>query len=165
MPKRSYPFDSLAPPQIKTHVGQKELCQGVCGDSFKREIFERTKKLLFSGAKSIMGNQGNQIKNSNTEVETPVHELLTGQTTIGQDGKLHRSSRTLQPVEGPRACYSCVRSVGETEACRLCERHICRDCSQSCTCCSAITCSNCTVLIDGDLGEQAFCTTCSEYEQ
>ncbi|XP_075699947.1 apoptosis regulatory protein Siva isoform X3 [Rhinoderma darwinii] len=91
MPKRSYPFDSLAPPQLKTHVGQKELIQGVCGESLKREIFERTKKLLFSGAKAVMGSQS---KNRNPEGESPVHDLLTGQTTIGQDGKLHRSSRT-----------------------------------------------------------------------
>ncbi|XP_075699946.1 apoptosis regulatory protein Siva isoform X2 [Rhinoderma darwinii] len=161
MPKRSYPFDSLAPPQLKTHVGQKELIQGVCGESLKREIFERTKKLLFSGAKAVMGSQS---KNRNPEGESPVHDLLTGQTTIGQDGKLHRSSRTSQPVEGSRACSSCVRSVGEKEACKQCERYICRDCSKSCSCCSTTTCSDCTVLVDGDLGERAFCTPCSVYE-
>ncbi|KAG8561264.1 hypothetical protein GDO81_015311, partial [Engystomops pustulosus] len=122
---------------------------------------ERTKKLLFSGAKAIMGNQN---KNTNPE-ENPVHELLMGQTTIGQDGKLHRSSRTsAQPVEGSIACSSCVRSVGEKEACKQCERYICRNCSKSCGCCSAITCSNCTVLVDGDLGEREFCTACSVYE-
>ncbi|KAG8561265.1 hypothetical protein GDO81_015311, partial [Engystomops pustulosus] len=121
---------------------------------------ERTKKLLFSGAKAIMGNQN---KNTNPE-ENPVHELLMGQTTIGQDGKLHRSSRTSQPVEGSIACSSCVRSVGEKEACKQCERYICRNCSKSCGCCSAITCSNCTVLVDGDLGEREFCTACSVYE-
>ncbi|XP_069590362.1 apoptosis regulatory protein Siva isoform X2 [Ranitomeya imitator] len=164
MPKRSYPFDSLAAPQLKTHVGQKELVQGVCGESLKREIFERTKKLLFSGAKAIMGNQGTQTKNNNPEGETPVHELLTGQTTIGQDGRLQRSSRTSQPVEVSRACSSCVRSVGDKEACKHCERYICRDCSKLCSSCSSITCSNCTVLIDGDLGERAFCTACSVFE-
>ncbi|XP_066464247.1 apoptosis regulatory protein Siva isoform X2 [Eleutherodactylus coqui] len=164
MPKRSYPFDSLAAPQLKTRVSQKELAQGVCGDSLKREIFERTKKLLFSGAKAIMGNQGVQNKNGHPEGETPVHELLMGQTTIGQDGKLHRSSRTSPPVEASRACSSCVRSVGEKEACRQCERYICRGCSRSCDCCSATTCPDCTVLVDGDLGERAFCTACSVYE-
>ncbi|XP_073426521.1 apoptosis regulatory protein Siva isoform X1 [Dendrobates tinctorius] len=165
MPKRSYPFDSLAAPQLKTHVGQKELVQGVCGESLKREIFERTKKLLFSGAKAIMGSQGTQNKSSNPEGETPVHELLTGQTTIGQDGRLHRSSRTsVQPVEGTRACSSCVRSVGDKEACKYCERYICRDCSKACSSCFSIACSNCTVLIDADLGERAFCTACSVFE-
>ncbi|CAI9541837.1 unnamed protein product [Staurois parvus] len=93
MPKRSYPFDSFAPPQMKTRIGQKELSQGVCGESLKREIFERTKKLLFSGAKSIMGNQSNQNKN-NVEMDNTPPELLTGQTTIGQDGRLHRASHT-----------------------------------------------------------------------
>ncbi|XP_018411874.1 PREDICTED: apoptosis regulatory protein Siva isoform X2 [Nanorana parkeri] len=163
MPKRSYPFDCLAPPQLKTHIGQKELSQGVCGDGLKREIFERTKKLLFSGAKAIMGNQPHQNK-TNAEMDSPVPELLTGQTTIGQDGKLHRASQTPVPAGASKACSTCVRSVGDKEACKLCDQNICRNCSKSCSCCSAVICSFCTVPVDGDLGEQVFCTTCSVYE-
>ncbi|KAM9294184.1 apoptosis regulatory protein Siva [Gastrophryne carolinensis] len=161
MPKRSYPFDSLAPPQLKTRIGQKELSQGVCGDSLKREIFEKTKKLLFSGAKAILGSQ----QNKNTEVEIPVAELLTGQTTIGQDGKLHRAPHTTPaPVDGVKACSSCVRSVGDKEMCKQCERFICRHCSKSCSCCASVTCSFCSVVVDGDVEERVYCTSCSAYE-
>ncbi|XP_075047849.1 apoptosis regulatory protein Siva isoform X2 [Mixophyes fleayi] len=163
MPKRSYPFESLAPPQLKTHISQKELSQGVCGEHLKREIFEKTKKLLFSGAKAIMGSQAFQNKN-NSEGENPIPELLTGQTTIGQDGKLHRASQTSLPAGGSKACSSCVRSVGDKEACKQCERYTCRNCSKSCSCCSAISCSYCTVIIDSDLGERVYCTACSVYE-
>ncbi|XP_063803488.1 apoptosis regulatory protein Siva isoform X2 [Pseudophryne corroboree] len=163
MPKRSYPFESLAPPQLKTHISQKELSQGVCGEHLKREIFEKTKKLLFSGAKAIMGSRVHQNKN-NPEGNNPVHELLTGQTTIGQDGKLHRAPQTSLPVGGTKACSSCVRSVGDKEACKHCERYICSQCSTPCSCCSAVSCSYCTVVVDGDLGERVFCTACSVYE-
>ncbi|XP_068110335.1 apoptosis regulatory protein Siva [Hyperolius riggenbachi] len=162
MPKRSYPFDTFAPPQMKTHIGQKELSAGVCGESLKREIFERTKKLLFNGAKAILGNQSNQ--NKDTDMESPVPELLNGQTTIGQDGKLLKASQTSTPAGGVKACSSCVRSVGDKEACEQCERYICSSCSNTCSCCSAITCSFCTTFVDSDLGEETFCTTCSVYE-
>ncbi|KAM5129225.1 apoptosis regulatory protein Siva [Mantella aurantiaca] len=163
MPKRSYPFDSLAPPQLKTRVGQKELSQGVCGDSIKREIFEKTKKLLFSGAKAIMGGQSHQNKN-NTDMENPLPELPTGQTTIGQDGKLQRVSQTSLPTGASKACSSCVRSVEDKEVCNQCDRYICRNCCKSCTCCSVEICPLCTVVLNGDLGEEDFCTTCSVYE-
>ncbi|XP_077320630.1 apoptosis regulatory protein Siva [Lithobates pipiens] len=163
MPKRSYPFDSLAPPQVKTRIGQKELSQGVCGEIMKREIFEKTKKLLFSGAKAILGNQSNQNKN-NVEMAIPAPELLTGQTTIGQDGKLHRASHTSVPTEASKACSSCVRSVWDKETCRLCERYSCKHCSKSCCCCSAVVCAFCTIIVENEVGEQVYCTSCSVFE-
>ncbi|MEE6493869.1 hypothetical protein FKM82_016958 [Ascaphus truei] len=96
MPKRSYPFGDATPLQLKKHVGQKELCQGVCGDKYKREVFERTKKLLFRGAQAFMGNAEHQSEPlEKVQEETcNVHDLLNGQTLIGQDGKLLRSSQT-----------------------------------------------------------------------
>ncbi|XP_073465794.1 apoptosis regulatory protein Siva [Aquarana catesbeiana] len=163
MPKRSYPFDSLAPPQIKTRIGQKELSQGVCGESMKREIFEKTKKLLFSGAQAIMGNQSNENQN-NVEMDIPAPELLAGQTTIGQDGKLHRASHTSVPAEASKACSSCVRSVGVQETCRLCERYSCRHCSKSCCCCSAVVCAFCRISLENEFGERVYCTSCSVFE-
>ncbi|XP_053330803.1 apoptosis regulatory protein Siva [Spea bombifrons] len=162
MPKRSYPFDGVCPLQLKTHVGQKELSQGVLGEQYKREIFERTKKLLFSGAKAVMGSLGNQSEKERED--GAAHELLTGQTIIGQDGKLHRSAQKPLTVGAAKACAFCVRSVGEKEACSQCERSVCKSCSTSCSCCAAVMCSFCTVLIDGDPTEQVFCSACSVFE-
>ncbi|MEE6493867.1 hypothetical protein FKM82_016958 [Ascaphus truei] len=150
MPKRSYPFGDATPLQLKKHVGQKELCQGVCGDKYKREVFERTKKLLFRGAQAFMGNAEHQSEPlEKVQEETcNVHDLLNGQTLIGQDGKLLRSSQTQKslPVGVSKACSSCVRSVGDKEACSQCERYICTNCCKLCSCCNAVTCSLCTVV-------------------
>ncbi|XP_072284425.1 apoptosis regulatory protein Siva [Pyxicephalus adspersus] len=163
MPKRSYPFDNFAPPQLKTHIGHKELSEGVCGESLKQEIFEKTRKLLFSGAKAALGNQSHENRDY-VEMDYPAAELLTGQTTIGQDGKLNRAPQTSVPAGTSKACSSCVRSVGDQETCKQCKQNSCRNCSRSCICCSAVVCSYCSVVVDGDLGEKVFCTACSLYE-
>ncbi|KAG8449320.1 hypothetical protein GDO86_016102 [Hymenochirus boettgeri] len=165
MPKRAYPFDSVSPLQLKTHVGEKELSQGVAGETLMREIFERTKKMLFKGAKAVMGHQEHQGANGK-EKEFTLHELPTGQTTIGRDGKLHKSKQLSQipPTGVSKACSFCVRSVIEKEVCSQCERSVCKDCCKPCSCCSAITCSFCTVSVDGNDGDQMFCSTCAVFE-
>ncbi|OCT68446.1 hypothetical protein XELAEV_18039747mg [Xenopus laevis] len=146
MPKRSYPFDSVSPLQLKTHVGEKELCQGVAGDTLMRDIFEKTKMLLFKGAKAVVGKQEHQRENGQ---DVSVPELPSGQTVIGHDGKLCRNTQlrksTLTGVS--KACSSCVRSVAAKETCSQCERYVCKQCCKVCSCCSAIICSFCTDVL------------------
>ncbi|KAE8586875.1 hypothetical protein XENTR_v10021785 [Xenopus tropicalis] len=145
MPKRSYPFDSVSPLQLKTHVGEKELCQGVAGDTLMRDIFEKTKQLLFKGAKAVLGNQEHQSENG--QISLP--ELPSGQTVIGQDGKLCRNTQSHKstPTGVSKACSSCVRSVADKETCSQCERYVCKQCCKVCSCCSAIICSFCTDVL------------------
>ncbi|CAH2328647.1 apoptosis regulatory Siva [Pelobates cultripes] len=163
MPKRSYPFDGVTPQQLKIHVGQREMCESVLGERYKQEIFEKTKKLLFSGAKSVLQNAEHQ--NGKEEDHCTVPELLNGQTIIGQDGKLHRNTQAPKSLNmgNSKACSFCVRSVGENEACSQCERSVCKRCCMSCNCCSAAICSFCRVA-DSDPGERVFCTSCSVFE-
>ncbi|XP_078516412.1 apoptosis regulatory protein Siva isoform X2 [Lissotriton helveticus] len=182
MPKRSYPFGDGSPLQLKTHVGQKQLCDGVSGDFFKREIFEKTKKLLFSGAQMYMNHMWNGSKavvncaiphspdhgsENKTGDSCDVNGLLQGQTLIGHDGKLLKGSNVHEkpvPMGVSKACSSCVKSVGDKEACAQCERFICKNCSVLCCCCSAVTCSLCAIVDDGDICEKAFCYGCSLFE-
>uniref|UniRef100_A0A8C5WGV6 SIVA1 apoptosis inducing factor n=1 Tax=Leptobrachium leishanense TaxID=445787 RepID=A0A8C5WGV6_9ANUR len=144
MPKRSYPFDASCPHQLKTHVGPKELSEGVMGKQYKQEIFDRTKKLLFNGAKSVLSNAEHQ--NGKEPDFCAATELLTGQTIIGQDGKLHRNPHATKVGPGTsKACSFCVRSVGDKGACSQCERYVCRNCSLSCGCCATAICTFCKV--------------------
>ncbi|KAM4664427.1 apoptosis regulatory protein Siva [Discoglossus pictus] len=164
MPKRSYPFGDVTPLQLKVHVGVKQLSQGVLGEQYKREIFEKTKKLLFNGVKAFMGNAEHQSEKMQ-EGDLNPRELLIGQTLIGHDGKLLKSAQGQKPLpEGvTKACSTCVRSVGEKECCTQCERYVCRNCCKLCSCCDAIACSFCAVTTD-ELCEQVFCASCSMFE-
>nr|XP_033808350.1 apoptosis regulatory protein Siva [Geotrypetes seraphini] len=165
MPKRSYPFGDVAPSQLKTRVGLKELCEGVFGEMYKREVFEKTKRLLFSGAQAYMGGIGSGAPaRGAAEVAggSGGLGLLHGQTRIGRDGKLLRGppalGNSVLPVGVSKACSSCIRSVGEKEACSQCERFVCQNCRKLCSCCNRSTCSFCSV------DERLLCYNCTMYE-
>ncbi|KAJ1108008.1 hypothetical protein NDU88_005392 [Pleurodeles waltl] len=160
MPKRSYPFGECSPLQLKTHVGQKQLCDGVSGDFFKREIFEKTKKLLFSGAQTYMNRVWNGSKpvvncaiphspdhgsENKTSESCEVNGLLQGQTLIGQDGKLLKSSnheKSTVPMGVSKACSSLYSAAAAVR--------------------SPVHCV--PIVDDADICEKAFCYGCSLFE-
>ncbi|XP_041703510.1 apoptosis regulatory protein Siva isoform X2 [Coregonus clupeaformis] len=101
MTKRVYPFAESFSSQYKIHVGQKELnYHGVFGNKYRQEIYEKTRNLLFNGTKAVMGKIWNidTEKCSATQPSGPgmtsdvSQTLLRGQTLIGQDGRLQRTT-------------------------------------------------------------------------
>ncbi|XP_035667582.1 uncharacterized protein LOC118410153 [Branchiostoma floridae] len=54
MPKRPNPWGDYAP-QLKTHVGQKEVNLGVCKEQNMKAVYEHTQKMLFEGARKCNG--------------------------------------------------------------------------------------------------------------
>ncbi|XP_034960739.1 apoptosis regulatory protein Siva [Zootoca vivipara] len=173
MPKRSCPFGDSSPVQLKTRVRLRELSQGVQGERYRREIFEKTKQLLFRGAQAYMDNTWN---GSTAGAHSP--ELLagrpevcsrlscSGQMLIGQDGKLIQpcARETALPECVSTACSSCIRTVDVKETCSQCDRHICQNCSKLCSCCHVVACSLCSVTESDDIGERILCNGCSMFE-
>ncbi|MBN3276476.1 SIVA protein, partial [Polyodon spathula] len=95
MPKRTYPFSETFSLQHKMHIGQKEVNQGVSGNKYRQEVYEKTKNLLFSGTKAIMGKIWKADDDSRRRPDqspSPAAALMRGQTLIGQDGTLKRNS-------------------------------------------------------------------------
>ncbi|XP_034274482.1 apoptosis regulatory protein Siva isoform X2 [Pantherophis guttatus] len=101
MPKRSCPFADSSPVQLKTRVRLKELSQGVMGERYRREIFEKTKQLLFKGAQTYMNNTCNASavgtyliaqypESCIDKSEICSWHRCNGQMLIGQDGKLRQ---------------------------------------------------------------------------
>ncbi|NWH88467.1 SIVA protein, partial [Aegithalos caudatus] len=89
----------------------------------------------------------------------------SGQLLIGHDGKLRRRpADKVPPVGASRACSSCVRTADVKEACAQCERFVCQSCSRLCSCCNAVTCSLCSTVDYGDVGEQVLCNGCSVFQ-
>uniref|UniRef100_A0A8C5JBU5 Uncharacterized protein n=1 Tax=Junco hyemalis TaxID=40217 RepID=A0A8C5JBU5_JUNHY len=93
MPKRSCPFGDAAPLQLKTRVGLRELSRGVRGEEYRREVFERTRRLLFRGAQAYMEGAAAPARAAEPG---PAGEAQgegsrwSGQLLIGHDGKLRR---------------------------------------------------------------------------
>ncbi|MEQ2246926.1 hypothetical protein ILYODFUR_004140 [Ilyodon furcidens] len=97
MTKRTCPFPEAFSTQYKIHIGQREINNyGVFGNKYRQEIYEKTKNLLFNGAKAVVGKIWTGEKcpdsQSNGEHSACSQTLLRGQTLIGQDGKLTRTN-------------------------------------------------------------------------
>ncbi|XP_071601512.1 apoptosis regulatory protein Siva [Heliangelus exortis] len=179
MPKRSCPFGEAAPLQLKTRVGLRELSRGVRGEEYRREIFERTRRLLFRGAQAYMEGAwpaspaaatcalSRSPEPGGEAQDGGAGRSWSGQLLIGHDGKLLRRSaatETVPPVGVSKACSSCVRTAGVKEACTQCDQFVCHNCSRLCSCCNAVTCALCSTIDYGDVGEQVICNGCSIFQ-
>uniref|UniRef100_A0A8C3PHR3 Uncharacterized protein n=1 Tax=Calidris pygmaea TaxID=425635 RepID=A0A8C3PHR3_9CHAR len=113
MPKRSCPFGEAAPLHLKTRVGLRELSRGVRGEEYRREIFERTRRLLFRGAQAYMEGAWPASPAATCAVsrspeaggeaqESGAGRRWSGQLLIGHDGKLLRGPLATGKGEWPR---------------------------------------------------------------
>uniref|UniRef100_A0A8C6HLX9 Apoptosis regulatory protein Siva n=1 Tax=Mus spicilegus TaxID=10103 RepID=A0A8C6HLX9_MUSSI len=142
MPKRSCPFADAAPLQLKGHVGLKELSHSVFAERYSREVFERTKQLLFQGICSV-----NHLRESLKSGVVGAPQTARGQMLIGPDGRLIRcqaqASEGGLPRTAPIACSSCIRSVDGKAVCSQCELALCGQCVYTCWGCGALACVLC----------------------
>ncbi|XP_074885808.1 apoptosis regulatory protein Siva [Buteo buteo] len=179
MPKRSCPFGEAAPLQLKTRVGLRELSRGVRGEEYRREVFERTRRLLFRGAQAYMeGSWPASPAAARAVSRSPepggeaqdgrAGRRWSGQLLIGHDGRLLRgpaaAEKAIPPVGVSKACSSCVRTADVKEACTQCDQFVCQNCSRLCSCCNTVTCSLCSTIDYGDVGEQVLCNGCSIFQ-
>uniref|UniRef100_A0A3P8NIR1 Apoptosis regulatory protein Siva n=1 Tax=Astatotilapia calliptera TaxID=8154 RepID=A0A3P8NIR1_ASTCA len=160
MTKRACPFPETFSSQYKIHIGQQELNNyGVFGNKYRQEIYEKTKNLLFNGAKAVVGKIWTGEEKS-VEHEPPAcsHTLLRGQTLIGHDGRLTKTSGA--PVPATRCCV-CQKSQGSRTRCSQCERQVCSSCSRQCSGCSSLCCSVCTIIDYSGRYDEVLCCSCS----
>ncbi|KAK7904988.1 hypothetical protein WMY93_017595 [Mugilogobius chulae] len=168
MPKRAYPFTESFSSQYKIHVGQNELCQnGVFGNKYRQEIYDKTKNLLFNGAKAVMGRiwTGEEKcmtqKHSEPENRASSQSLLKGQRLIGHDGKLTKGTCAKSPSSGLSSCCVCLKSQGTRTPCSQCDRAACSSCTRQCSCCSSSCCSVCTTIDYSGRYDEVICCGCS----
>ncbi|KAM8833590.1 apoptosis regulatory protein Siva [Synchiropus picturatus] len=160
MPKRAYPFPETFSSQYKIHVGEQELHQSsVFGSRYRKEIYEKTKNLLFNGAKAVVG----KIWAGEEAAPLPTaagHTLLRGQTIIGNDGKLARTSGVQAPPAAVSCCV-CQKSQSLRSLCSQCDRRVCASCTRLCSNCSSPCCSVCTVIDYSGPYDEVLCCGCS----
>ncbi|XP_042357410.1 apoptosis regulatory protein Siva [Plectropomus leopardus] len=169
MPKRACPFPETFSSQYKIHVGQRELNNyGVFGNKYRQEIYEKTKNLLFNGAKAVMGKiwTGEERctdPQQTGQPDTPVSNqtLLRGQTLIGHDGRLTRANPAPGAPAAPAGCCVCQKSQGSRTPCSQCDRLACSSCTRQCSSCSSLCCSVCTIIDYSGQYDEVLCCSCS----
>ncbi|KAF3701339.1 Apoptosis regulatory protein Siva CD27-binding protein [Channa argus] len=169
MPKRACPFPETFSSQYKIHIGQQELNNyGVFGNKYRQEIYEKTKNLLFNGAKTVMGKLWTGEEKCydmqpTGQTETPAYSqtLLRGQTQIGHDGRLTRTNPAQGAPVTSRGCCVCQKSQGSRTQCFQCDRLACGSCTQQCSRCSSLCCSVCTIIDYSGPYDEVVCCGCS----
>ncbi|XP_075964400.1 apoptosis regulatory protein Siva [Anarhichas minor] len=167
MPKRACPFPETFSSQYKIHVGQQELNNyGVFGNKYRQEIYAKTKNLLFSGAKAVMGTlwTGEERSTEPTgqaETRACSQSLLRGQTLIGHDGRLTRANAAQGSPVALTCCCVCQKSQGSRTPCSQCDRLACPSCTRQCSCCSSLCCSVCTIIDYSGQYDEVLCCSCS----
>ncbi|XP_029315967.1 apoptosis regulatory protein Siva [Cottoperca gobio] len=169
MPKRACPFPETFSSQYKIHVGQQELNNyGVFGNIYRQEIYAKTKNLLFSGAKAVMGKLWTGEESCTDpqptgQAETPAcsQTLLRGQTLIGHDGRLTRADAAQGVPVASTGCCVCQKSQGSRTPCSQCDRLACSSCTRQCSSCSGLCCSVCTIIDYSGQYDEVLCCSCS----
>ncbi|CAG10694.1 unnamed protein product [Tetraodon nigroviridis] len=168
MPKRTCPFPETFSSQYKIHIGQQELNNyGVFGSKYRQEIYEKTKNLLFNGAKAVMGKiwtseEGIDERQPGGPVETSACQtLLRGQMLIGQNGKLMKANTAQSVSVSPTCCCVCQKSRRSRTSCSQCDRLACSSCLRQCSSCSSLCCSVCTITDYSGQYDEVLCCSCS----
>ncbi|XP_028251747.1 apoptosis regulatory protein Siva [Parambassis ranga] len=169
MPKRAYPFPEAFSSQYKIHIGQQEMNNyGVFGSKYRQEIYEKTKNLLFNGAKAVVGKIWTGEEKCTdpepivpAETSTCSHTLLKGQTLIGNDGRLTKASAAQGAPVAPTGCCVCQKSQGSRTRCTQCDRQACSSCTRQCSSCSSLCCSVCTIIDYSGPYDEVLCCGCS----
>ncbi|XP_072888628.1 apoptosis regulatory protein Siva-like [Hemitrygon akajei] len=160
MTKRASLFGDVALLQWKVYVTQRELSEGVLGEKYKREVYEKTKSLLFNGAQSFMGDlwignlgekytlvEDNYVKEPESIcVGNNDHDLLQGQTFLGQNGQLLKGLPYLQKPSIKAAvtnCFICLKPSNFKKPSSRCDHLQCQDCIKVCDHCTKNFCSIC----------------------
>ncbi|XP_028995707.1 apoptosis regulatory protein Siva isoform X2 [Betta splendens] len=168
MPKRTCPFPETFSSQYKVHIGQQELNNySVFGNKYRQQIYEKTKNLLFNGAKDVMdklwGAETCTDLQPVTRAETPPcsQTLLRGQTLIGHDGRLTRANAARDAPAAAAGCCVCQKSQGSRTPCSQCDRSACASCVRQCSSCCSFCCSVCTIIDYSGRYDEVLCCSCS----
>lgn len=164
MPKRQCPFEESCGPQAKVQVCQ----EGARWDCKKREVYDRTLSLLFSGAKNV--SNGNLPETMDTTTATTTTATTTATATASPTSHLQQllltphgtlarpplhAQQAQQHSSGEvglsvclSACVGCRRVSSKLwGCCRYCECKLCDDCQRLCHFCGGTFCPKCSLAV------------------
>ncbi|XP_012270957.1 apoptosis regulatory protein Siva [Orussus abietinus] len=168
MPKRACPFDEDLSPQLKTHVGQKEVNNGVSKDERMKQVYDRTLNLLKEGAKELAHrlNESDSINSISCFPQKiqpclKSNRLHSKQMILNNKLQLENSDKKIQE-KLPDLCGCCrIIESSESSKCRYCDQVLCSGCLTECSKCTETYCQNCSFIVYEN-GEHTICLSCYE---
>ncbi|XP_034248921.1 apoptosis regulatory protein Siva-like [Thrips palmi] len=164
MVKRSCPFNDDMNPQMKIHVRDKEVAKGVMSDQHMKLVYDKTKHLLFLGAKKTQAAPAsNTFLNGGEAKEDVVSSNSTTfkQMQLTSQGQLSSPEGAQTPFKVKEApCSKCTAwNPLDMCCCSFCDTPLCSSCTQICTKCQDLFCSGCSFDVY-DASEGFICRNC-----
>ncbi|KAJ8246937.1 hypothetical protein GJAV_G00256970 [Gymnothorax javanicus] len=149
MSKRGCPWTD-GTPQRKTCVREG----AVGGEAEKREVYEHTRALLFSSARSLPVSPG--------PLSAPSRRGAArgGQLRIGSRGELLRSPHKSDNKPTSPVCPLCECPLLSDAPCGRCEKAVCMQCQRQCSLCLRTHCFTCCLPNYDEPNERMICIEC-----
>ncbi|XP_011050669.1 PREDICTED: uncharacterized protein LOC105143846 [Acromyrmex echinatior] len=169
MPKRTCPFegDCHLLPQMKMHVGEKQVDNGISSDQRMRDVYSRTLNLLKAGAKTLSHKLNTSGPMDSLDLPSP--QCLSPckfksisnmkQMLLTDKLQLKTSDKVVNDIRVDLCgCYRLIdRSI--VSACYYCDQALCSSCQSMCANCSELFCQNCSLPVY-NCDEQIMCLNC-----
>ncbi|XP_027843322.2 apoptosis regulatory protein Siva-like [Aphis gossypii] len=130
MNKRRYPYGVDMCPQLKIHIGEKQVANGVLGPSKMSEVYEKTKQMLFQRA----GASFEVIEHAVVVDKIPCDSKPSKQMQLTFDGKLCRPDVLIENSNmynyNQEKCNFCSKTE-KLDFCGICGEIFCNMCSFS----------------------------------
>ncbi|KOC68860.1 Apoptosis regulatory protein Siva [Habropoda laboriosa] len=177
MPKRPCPFEDDLPPQLKVHVGQKQVDNGVCREERMKIVYGKTMDLLKEGVKTLSRqlntsmelNPIDAIPSSKvpspckfkTERNLKTQMVLNSKLELLGADKAIKVSRLLTTNVKLMTCFFSIFLEDVQPRYDLCEcnRIIDQSMFSKCSYCDQVLCSSC--LFECTSCSELFCQNCS----
>ncbi|XP_038074160.1 apoptosis regulatory protein Siva-like [Patiria miniata] len=184
MLKRACPFGDSIPNQMKTHVGQKEVAEGVDKEKHMKEVYEKTLAMMFEAQKqagksdSTAVTNGHQLDSNSIQSKgaegchdngssSPHMELLPGQCFLDEHGKIIVGQMVVPKSDEdgavPPRCCACQKPMVPVAVsrCSACQDSICPACLRLCLQCENGFCNMCSLINYDEDCDRIFCLSCS----
>lgn len=172
MPKRPCPFEDDLLPQLKTHVGQKQVDNGVSRNERMKEVYDKTLVLLKEGVKTL-----SKKLNTSTDLDADVPlpkvpspckskpERNLKQTVLNNKLGLEVADESGKGNQLKYDLCGCSRVIDKNmlTKCFYCDQILCMLCLCECIGCSELYCQNCSLPVY-DRDEQNMCLNCYQYK-
>ncbi|XP_050452718.1 apoptosis regulatory protein Siva-like [Cataglyphis hispanica] len=167
MPKRPCPFEADLLPQVKVHVGQKQMNNGVLRDERMKDVYDKTLTLLKTGAKTLSyklkaSAQMDSIDLPFLQQLSPCKLKSTSnlkQMLLTDKLQLKVSNKIINDIQ--MDLCGCCRLIDQSiiSKCYYCDQILCSSCLFACAGCSETFCQNCSLSVY-NCEEQIMCFNC-----
>ncbi|XP_020285469.1 apoptosis regulatory protein Siva-like [Pseudomyrmex gracilis] len=155
--KRACSFEDDFVPQLKVHVGQKQVNNGVSSDVRMKNVYDRTLSLLKAGAKarSQKLNTSDQENSIDLSSPRPPYKFKSNlkQMLLTNKLQLQTSDKVVNDVR--MDICGCCRVINQftRNKCYYCDQILCSSCLSTCVNCLESFCQNCSLPVYNNQGD------------